>query len=48
MRGDNGKKRGKGCQGTCVKEPWTKPKGGRIDDGRWGWLGWDENGDNRT
>ena len=21
---------GKGHQGTCVKDPWTKPKGGRL------------------
>ena len=29
-------KLGKGCQGTCVKDPGTKPKGGRIEGGRWG------------
>ena len=31
---------GKGCQGTCIKDTWTKPKGGRIEGGMWGWLGW--------
>ena len=30
--------RGKGCQGTCIKDPWTKPKLGRIEGGKWG--GW--------
>ena len=29
----------RGCQGTCIKETWTKPKFGRIEGGRWGWLG---------
>ena len=38
---DNGGKRGKGCQGTCIKDTWTKLKWGRIEDGRWGWLGWE-------
>ena len=37
--GDNGGKKGKDCQGTCIKDPWTKPKGGRIEGGRWGWVG---------
>ena len=32
--GDNGGKKGKCCQGTCIKYPWTKPKGGRIEGGR--------------
>ena len=36
---DNGGKKGKGHQGTCIKEPLTKSKRGRIEDGRWGWLG---------
>ena len=39
-------KKGKDCKGTCVKDPWTKPNGGRIEGGRWGrgkW--WWENGD---
>ena len=35
----NGGKRGKNCQGTCIKNPWTKPKGVRIEGGRWGWVG---------
>ena len=39
MGGDNGRKKGKGHQGTCIKDPWTKPKGGRIEGGRWGWVG---------
>ena len=29
-------KKGKGLQGACIKDPWTKPKGGRIEGGRWG------------
>ena len=24
--------------GTCIKDTWTKPKGGRIEGERWGWL----------
>ena len=52
MGGDNEEKRGQCCQGTCIKDSWTKPKGGRIESGRWGWLGWwgmvGENGDNCT
>ena len=39
MGGDNGRKRGKGWQGTCIKSTWTKPKGDRIQGARWGWLG---------
>ena len=35
----NGGKKGKDCQGTCIKDPWTKPKVGRIEGGRWGWVG---------
>ena len=31
--GDNG---GKDCQGTYIKDIWTKPNGGRIEGGRWG------------
>ena len=28
-------------QGTCIKDPWTKTMGwGRIEGGRWGWVGW--------
>ena len=48
--GDNGTKEGKGHQGTCIKDPWTKPKGGRMVGGRQGvWGGgkwWWANGDN--
>ena len=44
MGGDNGGERGKGCQGTCIKDTWTKPKGGRIEGERWGWLGWGKSG----
>ena len=29
-RGDNGRKKGKGHQGTYIKDTWMKPKGGRI------------------
>ena len=38
--GDNGGETGKGCQGTCINDPLTKPKWGRMEGGRWGWLGW--------
>ena len=31
--------KGRGCQGTCIKDTWTKPKEGRFKGGRWGWLG---------
>ena len=31
-------KRGKGHQGTCIKDTWTKSKGDRIEGGRWGWM----------
>ena len=34
------KKRGEGFSGTCIKDTWTKPKGGRIKGGKWGWLWW--------
>ena len=34
--GDNGGKKGKGCQGTCIKDPWTKTTGGRTECGRSG------------
>ena len=49
-REDNKGKRGKGLQGTCIKNPWTKPKAGRIE-GESGWggrKGMGENGDNCT
>ena len=32
--GDNGGKKEKDCQGTCIKDMWTKPKEGRIKNGR--------------
>ena len=45
-------KKGKGLQGTCTEDPWTKPKGvGLRVGGRGGWgreKGWYENGDNCT
>ena len=34
MGGDNWGRRRNAHQGT-----WTKPKGCRIEDGRWGWQG---------
>ena len=37
---DNGGKQGRGHQGTCIKDPWAKPKGGRTEGGKWGWIGW--------
>ena len=48
--GGNGGKKEKGHQGTYIKDPWMKPKEGRIEGGRWVWGGgekwWRENGDN--
>ena len=35
-RGDNRGKKGKGHQGTCIKDPWTNQRGGSIEGGRWG------------
>ena len=50
--GGNGGKKGKGHQGTCIKDPWTKPKRGWIEGGRWRWMGWGKvvggNGNNCT
>ena len=40
--GHNGENRGKGHQGTCIKDTWTKPKEGTIEGGKWGWVGWGE------
>ena len=34
-----GKGKGRSCQGTCIKDPWTKPKRKRIEGGRWGGAG---------
>ena len=28
MKGGNRGKKGKDCQGTCIKDPWTKTMGG--------------------
>ena len=43
MEGGNGGQKGKGSQRTCIKDIWTKLKGGRIEGwGKWWW----ENGDN--
>ena len=30
--------RGKG--GSVIRNTWTKPKRGRMEGGRWEWLGW--------
>ena len=43
MGGDNGGGggwggRSEGCQGTGIKDTWTKPEGDRIEGRRWGWL----------
>ena len=43
--GDNGGKKGKSCQGTCVKDTWTKLKGigsrvGGGDRGAWRGQKW--------
>ena len=49
--GDNEGKKEKDGQGICIKDPWTKPKRGRIEGGRWGWgrgKWWWLNGDNCT
>ena len=32
-------KEGKGHQGTYIKDIWTKPKGRKIEGGKWGWVG---------
>ena len=38
--GYNGEKKGKDCEGIYIKDPWTKPKQGRSEDGQWGWGKW--------
>ena len=38
MGRDNGGKKGKVRQGTCIKAK-TKKRRGRIEGGRWGWVG---------
>ena len=52
MGRDNRGKNGKGHQGTCMKDQQTKPKGNRIEGGRWRRVGrgawWGENGDDYT
>lgn len=37
--GDNRRKKGADYQGTSTKDPWRKPKVGRIKCGMWGWVG---------
>ena len=32
--------KGEGFSGTYIKDTWTKPNRGRIEGGKWGWLGW--------
>ena len=39
---DKGRKKEKSHQRTVIKDPWAKPKVGRIEGGRWGWLQWGE------
>lgn len=38
MEGDYGERKGKGCQVTCLKDTWPKPKQGTIQGGKWGWV----------
>ena len=39
MGGDiTGARSGRVMKDMC-KDPWTKPKGERIEGGRWGWMG---------
>ena len=37
--GNNGGKKGKDSKGTHIKDTWTKPKRGRIQGRRQGWVG---------
>ena len=39
MGGDTGGEGEKGCQGTCIKDTWTKPRG-RVEVGERGGFGW--------
>ena len=48
MGGDNRRKRGEGSLGNMYEGHIDKAKGGRIEGGRWRWLGWGRNGDNCT
>ena len=34
--GITGRQRGKGHQGTCIKDTWRKPNEGSIEGGSWG------------
>ena len=36
--GDKGAKKGKGRQGTYMKDPGTETMAGRTECGRWGWV----------
>ena len=36
--------KGEEFSGTTIKDTWTKPTGGGIRGGRWGWLGWGSGG----
>ena len=36
--------RGKGFSGRTVKDTWIKPRRGGSRGGRFGWLGWGEEG----
>ena len=31
--------KGEGFSEMCTKDTWTKPKGGRTNGEKWGWLG---------
>ena len=42
VEGDNWGQKGEGLLGTCIKDPWTKPKGCRIKGRKWGWRYWGE------
>ena len=45
VEGDNGGQQRKGCQRTCIKDPWTKPKGvGLRVGGGDGWGGGEHGG----
>ena len=47
-----GEGKGVGFSGTSIEDTGTKPEGGRIKSGKWGWLGLGGvvggNGDNCT